>query len=100
MASTKVEGRAHYTAQVVSGAPDIFYPNQSFPASIHVQVTTAGDAIVEATISTPEDIVAATAVWFSWTPGTITDQSNDVVVSPVVALRCTTTSTATWTVFA
>lgn len=50
-----------------------------------------GSALVEATNSSPEDVVGAVANWHEWASGTVTASTMDTVVGVVTALRLSAT---------
>ncbi len=59
----------------------------------------AGQARIEFTIDTTEEVSAGTAAWFIWDKGIVTGNILDVFTSAITALRCVSISgPITWKV--
>lgn len=60
--------------------------------SLGVTPGEGGSALVEISLSSPEEVAANTARWFPWPKGTVTTASVDAAIGPISAVRCTATT--------
>jgi len=100
----KVNGRWEYTAYVVAGTSDVLYPPrlaEHKPASIGVSPGAGGTVLVEYTLASRAAVEADpnAVTWRPWPIATTSIDSDDVLDSPVTALRVTANiADASWEV--
>lgn len=91
--------RYHFAGAATDATSEALYlPSEA--RGVVVGVTPGTSARVEVTISTIAEVEAATATWYPWASGDVTEATIDYLSFNVTALRLVSTGTSNWEVSA